>query len=799
MEAVKELLEKVTEEKAERRKRAGTGKVKIKKLNKKQQQILEIAKNTVLPDNYIIVWDEYTLQKMCSHISNSGIIALDTETTGLEVFTDKIVGLSVWIPDIEVGYYLPLDHVDHVDSGEGEVGVNYVKCLDKDLVTRYLKDTLEDEMLRIIGHNYKFDAHILYNNLGINSIDRLCFDVAVASALLDENRPKNLKDLSRIYLKEPADKFTTLFGKEPFNTIPILIDENRKGCLAGFYAIKDAHMTWKLYKFFNEALNRKGLERINKLMFKMEMPLIPIVWRAESVGVRFDTDYMVNEVAPKLFAEIGMCPKCKGFYSIKGSKTPKNRNGKYVSKFYFCECGLPEDYEDGIAQKIWRHTGEFNLKSSPQLSYVLFNVLKFPQLNKKKPRSADKKTLRKIRAVCKEEGRIKDVELIDLLLKFRSESKLTDAFADKLPSSVVNGRVHTNFNTVGTRTLRFSSSKPNLQQMPSKVGGLIRRAFMADEGRLLLSCDFSGQELRILAHVSKCPVLNKVFSEDGDVHAMTAVGIYNKMYDDNVDYDYFQYCRSLQDLFFDKDGEIDSKKLNKKHVKELYEKGLIRTTDLKQLEEETKKGKLFETIRTNYAKSVNFGIVYGITEIGISDNLGVTKEEAVNMIESFMSTYPGVAKWIRETQKFILKNTYSLSMCGGKRRLYEKINSRQQWQIESAFRQGVNAVIQRSAAEMTKLATLKLQPLLKELDAQILLWIHDELLIDVPMNIGMENIKRITDVMCSALPLCIPMKSDAQIGKRWSERMDEDTVEKLKYIDLDEGEEFEEVRVVHDV
>lgn len=100
---------------------------------------------------------------------------------------------------------------------------------------------------------------------------------------------------------------------------------------------------------------------------------------------------------------------------------------------------------------------------------------------------------------------------------------------------------------------------------------------------------------------------------------------------------------------------------------------------------------------------------------------------------------------------------------------------------------------------MTKLATLKLQPLLKELDAQILLWIHDELLIDVPMNIGMENIKRITDVMCSALPLCVPMKSDAQIGKRWSERMDEDTVEKLKYIDLDEGEEFEEVMGVPDV
>lgn len=796
LESVSELIEKVSNEKKKHKERAVTNeKIRIKKLTKKQQQIIEMAKNTVLPDNYIIVWDEDTLSMMCTQILSSGTLALDTETTGLDVFNDRIVGFSVWVPDTDTGYYVPLCHVDNVDQGEGEVGVDYVKCLELELVKKYLKPVLEDKALRIIGHNAKFDSHVLYNNLGIDSIEQWYFDTSIASALLDENRPKKLKELFKIYLKEPADRFTTLFGKEKFNTIPVLMDKNRRGCLAGFYAIKDAYMTWKLYLFFNEALNRKGLEVLKKLMFEMEMPLLPIVWRAESSGVRFDTDYMVNEVAPKLFADIGMCPKCKGFYSIQNSKTPKNRNGKYVSKFYFCECGLPDNYRDGLAQQIWRRTGEFNLKSNPQLADVLFNVLKFPEVDKKKPRSADKKALRKMKAVLKERGRDEDASMVDLLNRFRSESKLTDAFADKLPNSVVNGRVHTNFNTVGTRTLRFSSSKPNLQQLPSKVGGLIRRAFMADEGRLLLSCDFSGQELRILAHVSKCPVLIKIFNEGGDVHAMTSVGIYNRMYEDNVEYEYFQYCRSLQDLFLDKNGEIDSNKLSEDNVKELHNKGLVKTTDLQQLEEEVEKGKLFEKIRKNFGKPINFGLVYGITEIGISENLEVSKEEAIGMIESFMITYPGVATWIRDTQKFILKNKYSLSMCGGKRRLYEKINSGQRWQIESAFRQGVNAVVQRSAAEMTKLATLKLQPLLKEIDAQILLWIHDEIIVDVPVSIGTENIKRITEVMCSALPLCVPMQSDFEIGERWSERMDEDTIERLKYVNSDDEYTEEEAEI----
>jgi DNA polymerase I len=725
---LEEIQDNVKEETKKPKKKE---KVKVKKLTKKQQQIIEIADNTVLPDNYSVVWTEEQLDEMCSLMEKEEFLAVDTETTGLNVFADHIVGFSVWLPNCNRGYYIPIEHVDDIKElpspDGGRIGYDYVKCLSKEIIVNKVKPVLEDDRKKLILHNAKYDAHILYNWLGINIIENVYFDTATASALLDENRPKNLKELSAIYLKESADRFTTLFGKELFHNIPILLKAGRKGCLAGYYAVKDTYMTWKLYEFFNKAFNRTGLENIKKLFFEMEMPIIPIVWRAEQKGVKFDTEYMVKEVAPALYSELGVCYKCGGYYSINNSITPKKKNGTYATSFYFCECDK-EQHEDGIVQKIWRSTGEFNVKSNPQLAEILFKQLKFPSIDKKKPYAADKKTLKKIKAVLKEKGQNTDAELCDLIAQFRAESKLVDAFADKLPKSVVNGRVHTSFNPSGTRTLRFSCARPNIQQMPSKTGGLIRRAFMADEGRLLLSVDFNGQELRILAHVSNCPVLKDIYENDGDVHSMTSVGIYNRLYNDKVNYEYFQYCRSLLDLFLDKDGKMDESKLSIRNIKKLFKSGQINTDNIEIVRNDVEKGIIFEKVRKLYGKPIGFGIIYGITEIGISNNLGVTEEEAIQMIATFMETYPGVAKWIKEQQQFIYKNKYSLSVCGGKRRLYEKIDSGQRWKIESAYRQGVNAVIQRSAAEMTKLASIKLQPLLKELDSQIVLWIHDKYL-----------------------------------------------------------------------
>jgi DNA polymerase-1 len=464
-------------------------------------------------------------------------------------------------------------------------------------------------------------------------------------------------------------------------------------------------------------------------MFNIEMPFISIVKDAEMKGIKFDLDYMQKEVSPKLMGE----------------------------------------YED-LKKKIFKYTGEINLNSPLQVSKVLYDELKLPIIDKKKGKSTDKKTLQKLKNYH---------ECIPLLLEYRSLSKLIDSFVDKLPKSVIDGRIHPNFRTIGCVTGRMSCSNPNLQQMPSH-NNMIRKAFVADEGRLLVSIDFSGQELRILTHITKDPLLLDLYKNNGDVHAMTGVAIYNKMYSKNITYEYFQYCRSLQEYFLDREGNLDSNKLKDDNIKELFSKQIINTLDKNKIEEDVKNGIEFEKVRKNYAKMVNFGVIYGITENGLSNDLNITEKEAKQFIDSFYSTYKGVAKWVNDTKKQVLEKGYVTTLCGRKRRFYPYLTSGERWKVETAFRMACNSQIQGSATDQIKIASIKLQPLLKELDAHIVLFIHDEIIFDVPENIGMKNLQRIADVMCNALVLDCGMKSDIEVGRKWSEKLTLDEINELE-------------------
>lgn len=736
MENIIDLLEVREQKEKEREKR----KLKTKtKLTKKELQIIELASYTVLPEHYKVVWTEDDLEEMCEFFKREEYIAVDTETMGVNPFVDEIVGFSMYAP--HKGFYVPLKHKDDVNitkeliSEHMTVGVDYVECLPKELVIQKIKPILEDKNKKLLLHNAKFDMHVFRIWMGINITPY--FDTMIAQWLLDENQSKALKDIAPLYLKVEADKFSTLFGNVTFDKVPILLNPiTRTGCLAGYYAIKDTELTYKMYEFQIKHLMSPNLKDIYNIMFNIEMPFIPIVAEAEARGVKFDADYIEKEVSPKLHKEL-----------------------------------------EDIKQKIYSYTGEINLNSPKQVGEVLYNKLKLPKINTKKPDSTDKKTLTKLK---------KYHEVASLLLEYRALAKLIDAFVDKLPKSVINGRIHTNFATIGAVTGRMSSSDPNLQQIPSKVGNLIRNAFVADDGRLLASIDFSSQELRILTHITKDPVLMDIYLHDKDVHSMTGTTIYNKLYNANVTYEYFQYCRSLQDYFLDKDGNIDESKFSEEHIKSLYSDGIINTTDREILRKDVENGIKFEKVRKNYAKSTNFGVIYGITEKGLADNIGVSEEEAKSFIEGFFETYKDVRKWVQQTEKQILEKGFVTTLCGRKRRLYPYLQTGDKWKIQTAFRMGCNSQIQGTAADQTKLASIKLQPLLKELDAHIVLFIHDEIIFDVPENIGMKNLQRIADVMCNALPLDCGLKSDIEVGKRWSQKMSKEEIDALTDVEGDE-------------
>lgn len=744
VEKVLEAADGKNKRKAMQAKEGVKSKPKKKKLTKKEQQILDMAAETILPNHYKTIWTEEDLYEMAEWLKKQPILAVDTETLGTNPYIHEIVGISFYAP--HKGFYIPLMHKDNEVIPEGltesdlRVGENFIKCLPKKLVADVLKPILEDINRKLLLHNATFDAHVFRLWMSIDIMKNVYYDTMIGAKLLDENVPASLKEQATKYLKIPSDKFNTLFGKITFNKVPILMNPTtRTGNLATFYATKDTELTWKLWEFQKPFFEKAGFEELKHLLYNIELPFQKIVYKAEVKGIAFDIDYMKNEVEPQIRTEI-----------------------------------------EELRQQIWNQTGEINLRSSAQVSEALYIKLKIPPINKKKPKSTDKKTLTKL---------AKKYQIADLILKYRASTKLYDAFITKLPERVIDGRLHPSFNSIGTKTGRPSCKNPNLLQIPS--GKLIRHAFVADEGRLLSSHDYGAQELRVLAHISKDPVLMDVYLNGKDVHAMTGVMVYNLNHPDDItNYDEFQYCRSLQELFLNAEGDIDDSKFEPAHLQQLLEEGKINTVDINRLKKDTKRGIVMEKSRKK-AKTVNFAIVYGTTAMGLSDTLDISEEEAQSYIDGFYNTYKGVAKWVEVTKKSILKNKYTKSLMGRKRRLYPLVDSGEKWKLFGAFRQGCNAVIQASSADMSKKAAIDMQPYLEEIGATILLFIYDEFVIDVPENIGVEGLRKISQYMIDAIPLDCGMTSDIEVGKRWNDKMSNEDIEALaKFRQMQEEEDI---------
>ena len=419
-----------------------------------------------------------------------------------------------------------------------------------------------------------------------------------------------------------------------------------------------------IYILSDPIVERMEREELLKLYAQIELPLSGLLTRMEYEGIRIDTDYLM-----KLGTELS------------------DRIGK-------------------LTKKLYEAAGEeFNLNSSKQLGVVLFEKLGLPVIKKTKTGySTDAEVLDTL---------AQDYDFVKDILEYRQLTKLNSTYIEGILKLVdpETSKVHTTFNQTITATGRLSSTEPNLQNIPVKTeeGKRIRKAFLPSKpGNVLVSADYSQIELRILAHMSKDPVLVQSFMDDEDIHRRTASEVFGVPMDEVT------------------------------------------------------------TEQRRNAKAVNFGIVYGQTEFGLSKELGISRKEAKNYIESYFDRYSGVKEYIAKAIHEARETGFSTTMMGRKRYIKD-INSKNFNLRSFAERTAVNTPIQGTAADVIKMAMLQVQDNLiaHDFSAKMLLQVHDELIFEVPPQEIASLIIVLRECMEHAVELDVPLKIDVNVGFNW--------------------------------
>ncbi|MEA1958659.1 MAG: DNA polymerase I, partial [Chloroflexota bacterium] len=529
-----------------------------------------------------------------------------------------------------------------------------------DKVSERLKPILADTAVAKIAHNGKYDSTVLAGH-GID-MQNLSFDTMLAAYLLSE-KSLGLKALAFNRLGIEMTPITQLIGtgaKQTSMDYVAIPDAAR-------YACCDADMTWRLAGIFEKELKEQGLW---KLFSDVEMPLVPILREMERTGVSINIE--------SLYA----------MSQTLGARTAE----------------IEAEVHDLAGQ-------QFNLNSPQQLGMVLFDKMGLPGGKKTKGGfSTDASVLEGLKGVH---------PAVELVLEYRQLSKLKSTYVDALPAMVnpVTGRIHTSFNQTGTTTGRLSSSNPNLQNIPvrGELGMQVRKTFVAGEGYVLLSGDYSQIDLRVLAHLSQDPQLLDAFRRGDDIHRTTASQVFDV---------------SLDDV----------------------------TLDMRRL-----------------AKTVNFGVIYGMSGYGLEQATDLSRAEASQFIKTYFDKYGGVKEYLESTKQQARERGYVETMIG-RRRYIPDINSSNGQVRASAERMAINMPIQGTAADITKLAMILVQRAMDDRGlgaggrgCRMLLQVHDELVFEVPPE-ALDDMRRLViEVMPNALKLDVPLTADVKSGDNWGE------------------------------
>ena len=613
-------------------------------------------------EKYEKVGDADALQVWIDRIYARGYVAVDTETTALNEMRAELVGISLCV-EAGKACYIPLTHKAAAQDDLFGSDARAEGQMDFDACLAMLKPVLQDETILKIGQNMKYDAKIFARvGIAVAPID----DTMLMSYAMNAGVHNHGMDtLSERYLGHTPIPIKPLLGAGKsaitFDRVPI--DDAVK------YAAEDADITLRLWQQFKPALHTK---KVTTVYETLERPLVPVLAQMEMHGIKVDRDTLSR-------MSNGFAQKMAGF-------------------------------EDEIYEKAGR---SFNVASPKQLGEILFDELKLEMPGGKPPSKGKTGAYSTGVDVLEDLATLHD--LPRLILDWRQLSKLKSTYTDALQDHInaETGRVHTSYSIAGANTGRLASTDPNLQNIPvrSEEGRNIRRAFIADEGKVLVSLDYSQIELRILAHVAGIDALKLAFRDGIDIHAQTA----SEMFD-----------VPLEEM----------------------------TPDIR-----------------SQAKAINFGVIYGISGFGLARNLRIPRAEAQGFIDRYFERFPGIRTYMDDTVKFAKDHNYVQTLFG-RRINTPEINAKGP-QAGFAKRAAINAPIQGTAADVIRRAMVRMPDAIADIPAKMLLQVHDELIFEVDADAADDLITAARDVMENAsdpaVKLDVKLAVDAGRGDSWAE------------------------------
>ena len=595
---------------------------------------------------YETILDWPAFERWLARLEAAELTALDTETTSLDERQARLVGISFSVRPRQAAY-IPLAHE----------GPDAPRQLPLEEVLARLKPWLENPARAKLGQHVKYDRHVLANH-GIE-VAGYVHDTMLQSYVLEVHRPHNLSSLAERHLGRAGIDYEALCGKGahqiPFAQVPV--DK------AAHYGCEDADQTLEVHLALWPRLQAEpGLARV----YALEIATSEVLYRVERHGVLIDGALLHKQ---------------------------SHELGRRILQ-------LEHEAHELAGQP-------FNLGSPKQIGEIFFDKLGLPVIKKTatgKP-STDEEVLEKL---------AEDYPLPARILEHRGLAKLKSTYTDKLPqlADPASGRVFTHYAQAVAVTGRLASNDPNLQNIPVRTaeGRRIREAFIAPPGHVIVSCDYSQIELRIMAHLSDDAALLQAFHEGMDVHRATASEVFGVAPD-----------------------QVSSE-------------------------------------QRRYAKVINFGLIYGMSSYGLARNLGIDNTAARNYIERYFERYPGVKRYMDDTRQLARKQGYVETVFGRRLQLPE-INSPNGPRRQAAERAAINAPMQGTAADLIKMSMVAVQQAIdgQRRASRMVMQVHDELVLEVPQA-ELDWVRaELPRLMAGVAELKVPLVAEVGVGQNWEQ------------------------------